>query len=77
MTSDEFLFSADFLPAKPKSRSERMEEARLDAERMRPILQDAERMEKCDVDGKMVSKMVSSCHILHRLEMIGGNEWKC
>lgn len=30
----------DFLPAKPKSRSERMEEARLDAERMRPILQD-------------------------------------
>ena len=30
----------DFLPAKPKSRSERMEEARLDAEGMKPILQD-------------------------------------
>eukprot|EP00913_Durusdinium_trenchii_P024577 g23071.t1 len=30
----------DFLPVKPKTRSERVEEARLDAERMRPILQD-------------------------------------
>ena len=36
---------SDFLPAKPKSRMERMEEARLDAERMRPILQDKRKRE--------------------------------